>query len=53
MARGGVEFRAVGASLDDLAKTVRNASVNAPTAYAYANSGLMQLAAELGGEARL
>lgn len=42
---GGVEFRAVRASLDTLAKTVRSAAANQKTAFAYANSGILQLAA--------
>lgn len=45
MARAaGVEWRAVGASLEDLAATMRSAASKAPSAFAYANSGILQQA---------
>ena len=45
MARAaGVEWKAVGASLDTLAATMRTAAHKAPEAFAYANSGVLQQA---------
>lgn len=45
MARtAGIEWKAVGASLDDLARTMRSMPANAPGAIAYASSGVLQQA---------
>lgn len=41
-----VRWKAVGASLDDLARTVRTASTRGPEVFAYANSGVLK---EAGG----
>lgn len=40
----GIEFKAVGKGLDDLAKSIRDNARSAPDAFAYASSGLIQLA---------
>lgn len=39
---GGVEFKALGASLNDLARTMRELPKNTPAALAYASSGVLQ-----------
>ena len=40
--KDGIEWKAVGASLDTLAATMRTASKSGPAAFAYANSGVLQ-----------
>jgi hypothetical protein len=42
--KAGVEWKAVGASLADLARVCRTLPANSPRAIAYANSGVMQQA---------
>lgn len=42
--RASVEWRAVGASLETLAQTMRTAALDTPKALAYANSGVLQQA---------
>lgn len=43
----GIEFKAIGRGLDDLARTIQSGAMKAPDAFAYANSGLIQLAGEV------
>lgn len=40
--KAGIEWKAVGASLDTLATTMRAAAKSGPSAFAYANSGVLQ-----------
>lgn len=40
----GIEFKKVGKGLDDLAQSIRTGARSAPDAFAYASSGLIQLA---------
>lgn len=42
--KAGLEWKAVGASLDDLARTMRTIPARTPAAIAYANSGVLQQA---------
>lgn len=42
--KAGIEWKAVGASLNDLAATMRKLPANTPGAFAYASSGVMQQA---------
>lgn len=42
-----IEFKAIGRGLDDLARTIQSGAMKAPDAFAYANSGLIQLAGEV------
>lgn len=43
----GIEFKAIGRGLDDLARTIQSGAMKAPDAFAYANSGLIQLAGDV------
>lgn len=40
--KAGLEWKAVGVSLDDLARTMRTVPAGTPAAFAYANSGVLQ-----------
>jgi hypothetical protein len=42
--KAGIEWKAVGASLDDLARTMRRVPAGTPGAFAYASSGVLQQA---------
>jgi hypothetical protein len=47
MAKGGLSFKAVGASLDTLAKRCRDLPKAAPSTFAFANSGVIQQAGRI------